>query len=297
MRKTGILKIEEGGNATAMRKQGYASNEYGTLKEVLMCLPEKMKIQKPLNEAQKKYKKENINQDKALRQHEMLRNTLEANGVNVRLLPVSQDKDLPEQVFTRDLGFTSDKGIFLGKMNEKIRKPEINLVKNWLSEENWSYEELQNGSLECGDLLIDGNIVFIGKSNRTTEAAIKEIETLFFDKKIVVFPIGDKYLHLDCVFNIISPGMAILHPDAFSKEDVRRISMHYRTLRVDDKEQFHLATNILSIGNDTVISLPENKRVNKHLKQWGMEVIEVDLSEIIKSGGAFRCVTFPLIKY
>ncbi|WP_185819786.1 dimethylarginine dimethylaminohydrolase family protein [Salibacterium salarium] len=279
------------------RKQGYALNEYATLKEVLMCLPEKMKIKQPLNEAQKKYKKENINQDIALRQHEELRKTLEAHDVKVKLLPVADNKTLPEQVFTRDLGFASDNGIFLGRMNEKIRNPETDIAKNWLEAENWNYEELRNGSLECGDVLIDGDVVYVGKSNRTTETAIKELKKLFFDKKIVVLPIGKKYLHLDCVFNIIAPRTAILHPDAFAKEDVRRISMHYRTIVINADEQFHLGTNVLSIGNDTIISLPGNNRINNEMKEWGFNVIEVEFSEIIKSGGAFRCVTFPLLKH
>lgn len=40
---------------------------------------------------------------------------------------------------------------------------------------------------------------------------------------------------------------------------------------------------MLGIGNKKVLSLPVNKQVNKQLRNRGFEVIEVDITEIIKS--------------
>jgi N-dimethylarginine dimethylaminohydrolase len=65
---------------------------------------------------------------------------------------------------------------------------------------------------------------------------------------------------------------------------------------VSEEEQFTLGTNVLSIGNKKVLSLPVNKNVNKELRDRGFEVIEVDITEIIKSGGSFRCCTLPILR-
>jgi N-dimethylarginine dimethylaminohydrolase len=43
-----------------------------------------------------------------------------------------------------------------------------------------------------------------------------------------------------------------------------------------------------------VFSLPCNKQVNQELRNRGYDIIEVDMTEIIKSGGSFRCCTLPL---
>lgn len=65
-------------------------------------------------------------------------------------------------------------------------------------------------------------------------------------------------------------------------------------ISVTDEEQFQMGPNVLSIGDGKVISLPQNERLNNVLESEGYKVIRVDLSEIIKSGGSFRCCTLPL---
>ena len=57
-----------------------------------------------------------------------------------------------------------------------------------------------------------------------------------------------------------------------------------------------MGTNVLSIGENRVFSLPTNHGVNEQLRQHGYQVLEVDFSEIIKSGGSFRCCSMPLLR-
>ncbi|WP_158736032.1 dimethylarginine dimethylaminohydrolase family protein [Alteribacillus sp. YIM 98480] len=276
------------------KRHGSAYTEYGVLKEVLMCSPEEMRIKKPINEVQKSYEDENIDQEKAIKEHQFLIETLKNHGVTVQLIPALSK--LPEQVFTRDLGFATERGIITGKMETDIREPEIKEFKNWLKAHHWDYFSIDEGSIEGGDVLIDEDVIYVGDSSRTSEQAVKRLEELFPAKKIITIPFDKKYLHLDCIFNILSPGTALLYPDALSNDIVRDICMRYRTITVTEEEQFRLGTNVLSIGNETVISLPENKKVNEDMKEMGFEVLEIPFSEIIKSGGSFRCVTMPLIK-
>ena len=57
-----------------------------------------------------------------------------------------------------------------------------------------------------------------------------------------------------------------------------------------------MGPNVLSIGDGKIISLTQNKELNRRIAAEGFTVQEVDLSEIIKSGGSFRCCTLPLIR-
>jgi N-dimethylarginine dimethylaminohydrolase len=55
-----------------------------------------------------------------------------------------------------------------------------------------------------------------------------------------------------------------------------------------------MGVNVLSLGNKKIISLPQNAEVNHQLSKRGYDVIKIDFSEIIKSGGSFRCCTLPI---
>lgn len=103
-------------------------------------------------------------------------------------------------------------------------------------------------------------------------------------------------MHLDCVFNIVSESEALIYPKALEPEEVEMLAKRYDLIEVPEDEQFTLGTNVLSIGRKTIISLPCNRHVNQQLSKRGYHIIEIDLSEIIKSGGSFRCCTMPLIR-
>lgn len=96
------------------------------------------------------------------------------------------------------------------------------------------------------------------------------------------------------MFNIVSPDVALIFPGALDQEHIGKLKERYELIEVTEEEQFTLGTNVLSIGNRKIISLPVNKKVNEALRNHGFEVIEVDITEIIKSGGSFRCCTLPI---
>ena len=88
--------------------------EYNVLKKVILCQPQYMNIRDVINETQKHFKNEGIHIEKALEQHDELVNTLRRNEIEVILLPYH--KKYPEQVFTRDIGFTLGETIFVADM-------------------------------------------------------------------------------------------------------------------------------------------------------------------------------------
>jgi N-dimethylarginine dimethylaminohydrolase len=98
------------------------------------------------------------------------------------------------------------------------------------------------------------------------------------------------------VFNIISPEEALVFPNAFSKKELNLLASHFDLIEVDEGEQFALGTNMLSLGNKVICSLPQNQVINRKLSARGYKIVEVDFSEIIKSGGSFRCCSMPLVR-
>lgn len=273
----------------------FCFNEYDTLKQVILCQPQYMTIRDVINETQKHFKQEGIHIERALEQHDQFVSTLRQNGVEVHLLPYH--KKFPEQVFTRDIGFTLGETIFVADMAHDVRKGEEEVLKQWLEDEGISYYNIIGDKIEGGDVIIDRDTIYIGLSNRTNQDAIDHLSDLLgkqFMVKAVHF--HEKYLHLDCVFNVISEKIALIYPEALDQDHLEQLRSRYELIEVSEEEQFTLGTNVLAIGDNRIISLPVNKEVNKRLREKNFEVIEVDITEIIKSGGSFRCCTLPILR-
>ena len=272
----------------------FCMSEYDVLKRVILCQPQYMTIREVINETQEHFKKEGIHIERALEQHAEFVRILQENNVDVILLPYH--KKYPEQVFTRDVGFTLGQTIFVAKMATEIRSGEENILKQWLEDEEISYYNLIEERIEGGDVVIDQNTIFVGLSNRTDEKAVEQLQRLLNNFKVIPIPFKEKYLHLDCIFNIVSPEVALIYPNALTQKEIDFFAARYDLIEVSKEEQFQLGTNVLSIGNKRILSLPVNINVNKQLRDRGFQVIEVDITEIIKSGGSFRCCTLPILR-
>ncbi|KMY54163.1 hypothetical protein AC623_09640 [Bacillus sp. FJAT-27231] len=269
-------------------------SEYERLRKVLLCQPQYMAIKEIINETQEQFKEENIQVKRALKQHRQFSRLLQQHGIEVMELP--PHPAYPEQVFTRDIGFTIGDQVFIAGMASGIRRGEEEILKNWLDQEHSSYCQLTEGTIEGGDVIVNGHTIYIGISSRTDEKTVKELQTQLPDYEIIPIPFNEKYLHLDCVFNILSPNEALIFPKALNDRERKLLGERFRLIEVSEEEQFSLGTNVLSIGGKKVFSLPINKEVNEQLTKRGYTVIEVDITEIIKSGGSFRCCTMPLLR-
>ncbi|WP_085993443.1 dimethylarginine dimethylaminohydrolase family protein [Oceanobacillus senegalensis] len=269
-------------------------NEYDVLKQVIVAPPQFMEIKEVINTTQRQYFKENIDRDIALEQHEQFVQTLKSEGIDV--VKFDAIPNLNEQVYTRDIGFTVGNQIFVAYLKKSLRKPEKKVLVQWLNEQEIPYQKIDIESIEGGDVMVDQDKIWVGVSDRTSQEAIHLLKQKLTKHTVIPVSIRKNILHLDCTFNILSKDTAILYRDGVDKDSYRKMKESYTLIEVTEKEQFTMGTNVLSIGNKKVISLPENQQVNKELTRNGFHVIEVEFSEIIKSGGSFRCCTLPIIR-
>jgi N-dimethylarginine dimethylaminohydrolase len=274
--------------------QSNCQSEYDVLRKVIVCEPQFMAIDEIINDVQKKYKNDNINIDRALIQHHNFVAKMRDEGVDV--ITLAANSSFPEQVFTRDIGFTLGNQTFVSEMASSIRQGEESVLQKWLDTHQVPFQKLSQNHIEGGDVIIDGKTIYIGLSHRTSQSAIEQLQTDLPNYEIIIVPFDPKYLHLDCVFNILSPTEALIFPEALEAETVNFLASRYKLINVSKEEQFTMGTNVLSIGNKKVFSLPMNHQVNEEIRRHGYEVIEVDFSGIIKSGGSFRCCTMPITR-
>ncbi|TFB21395.1 hypothetical protein E3U55_08760 [Filobacillus milosensis] len=276
-------------------KQVSCENEYSTLREILVVKPTFMRIAEVINETQKHYVESNINVHRALKQHDAFVSVLEEHNVAVRELEA--DPKLNEQVFTRDIGFVVGNEFFISSMNEQIRQNETNYLDAWLKQNSVPSQTELPHSIEWGSSVCDGSTIWVGNSRRTSNKAIKELQNRLPHYQVESIVVKPDILHLDCVLNILSHDTAIVYRPAFTSNGLERLEARFKhIIEVAEDEQFEMGPNVLSIGNEKVISLPQNKLLNKRMTEEGFQVITIPFSEIIKSGGSFRCCTLPLVR-
>ncbi|WP_340689476.1 dimethylarginine dimethylaminohydrolase family protein [Halobacillus kuroshimensis] len=277
---------------TAARTAFNCSTEYGQLLDVLVSEPRHMRIEAKINETQKHY--EGIQTNVALQQHRDFVHLLKEEGITVHQLP--SKSSLHEQVFTRDIGFVIDSHFYTSSMKEDVRKGETSELTAWMNSRDTNDIRTFHHPIEGGDVLVDANTIWIGHSGRTSMEAVQELKQQEPDRDVNVLSLADGTLHLDCVLNILDAHTALAYPEAFTDEGWQLIQERFEVIPATKDETFHMGPNVLSIGRNKVISLSRHTRLNESLEKKGFEVLPVDFSEIIKSGGAFRCCTLPLYR-
>lgn len=273
----------------AVKRNIFCHTEYSTLQKVVLCEPTYMSINDPNH---KVFKNVSINIDLAIKQHKHFVSALESHGVDVILLP--PDKKFPDQVFTRDIGFTIGDTIYVTEIQTYHRQNEETLLKQRLDLENIPFQQLIGCNIEGGDVIIDRETVYVGISTRTDMQAVNHLQEILPHHEVIPVPFNDEFLHLDYVFNILSSKEALICSSEVKSEQVKLLKSRYDLIEMTKEELLTHSANVLSIGNNKVFSMPINKNVNKKLLSRGYKVVEVDISEITKSGGAFRCCTLPI---
>ncbi|WP_370477967.1 dimethylarginine dimethylaminohydrolase family protein [Tamlana flava] len=222
------------------------------------------------------------------------------------------------QIFSRDIAFViEDKIIRANILPDREKEVEaIRYVWNQIDRKNRILlpEECH---VEGGDVIPWDDYIFIGTysgedySNyitaRTNLDAVIAIQELFPNKMVKSFELRksntnpkENALHLDCCFQPIGKGKAIIHKNGFLVEREYDWLVNFfgkeNIFEITKDEMYEMYSNIFSISEDVVISERNFKRLNTWLRQQGFTVEEVPYAEIGKQEGLLRCTTMPLVR-
>ena len=222
------------------------------------------------------------------------------------------------QIFSRDIGFVIDNFFFKSNILPK-RANEFNGITSILSKFSYQFVSMpENCHIEGGDVLYHTNNIFIGFYDkydyknlftaRTNKSAVEFLIDFFPEKKIKAFHLNKSLtdpkkniLHLDCCLQIVGKNKAIIHPDAFTfKKDYKWLVDFFGSkniFEINAEEMYDMTSNVLSINDHTVVSQPKFNRLNRWLRSHNIFVEEVDLTEVSKQEGLFRCTSLPLVRY
>jgi len=298
------------------------------MKTFLMCKPAYFEVSYAINP----WMTANIGRvDQALaaRQWQQLYETLLPHASIQLIEPVA---GLPDMVFTANAGLVNNKAGLSNIPNESMdlstplprreREQTNHCVSNTMKEvivstfrhaerrgESQHYQKfftdahyrLKNIASNiifegAGDALFDtqGELWF-GSGPRSDVAAIQEIAATL-DVKINALELVDpRWYHLDTAFCPLSSGYALAYKKALSADSVSTIQnkLGEKVIWVSDEDALNFACNAICLDHE-VILYRASTELKAALKRYNFTVVEIDVSEFMKSGGSCKCMTLEI---
>jgi N-dimethylarginine dimethylaminohydrolase len=284
------------------KNHGYCFNITGTLRKVLCCSPDFYSIKNYNNPiAQMTCEKDggDIDHEKAKAQHKEMLRTYLKNGVDVELLEPTDG--CIYQVFARDFGGCIREGAILGTFKEPQRWPETPIWEQRLKDLGIPIAaRCTAGVIEGGDFAMIGDhcCVFglIDRSDKVGfDSVAFQLEELGYECLPIRLP--HKWLHLDATFNVISEHVVLMCKQIMPPGVIEKFERRdYDIIDFPPEDILGLNANVEAIGKSRVISASSDVKMNAEMDKHGIEVIEVDVSEIMRGGGCIHCMTFPLLR-
>ncbi len=234
-----------------------------------------------------------VDADLAVHQWETLRDLYLSFGHEVELIdPVP---GLPDMVFTANGATVADGRVLMAKFRHEERAAEADAFRAWFAQRSFREvrdpERINEGE---GDLLVDGGIVLAGTGFRTDIEAHEEVRR-FFGRPVITLNLADpRFYHLDTALAVLGHGQIMYYPAAFSSasRDVLAALYPDAIIATDaDAEVFGL--NAVSDGRNVVLPQPATHLIGE-LRKRGFQPHGVDISELLKAGGAVKCCTLEL---
>jgi N-dimethylarginine dimethylaminohydrolase len=240
-------------------------------------------------------------------QHDELCRQLEAAGAEVFHLPPASDLSL-DAVYTHDPSQATDQGLIGLHPGKANRIPEAQRhVEFCVSLGIPEFGRIHPpGKTEAGDMVwLDSATLLIGQGYRTNPAGIAQMSALLQSHGVEVLSAPLPYgpgpsacLHLMSLISLLDEQTALVDLPWLAVETVELLeSRGYRLIEIEYSERDTLACNVLSLGDNRLLTLGENPRTNQRLRQAGFDVRTFPGSELcVNGGGGPTCLTRPLLR-
>ena len=221
-----------------------------------------------------------------------------SDRADVTLIPPQPGS--PDMVFTANAGLAYHRSVALSSFFHPERQGEEPHFRRWFEYAGYTVLEIPRTTPFEGEgdalFATDGSLLWAGSGPRTLAASHQALRNAW---KIDVVPLSlvdPRFYHLDTCFAPLDGGFAMYYPAAFDTASRARIEAFYpaeKRILVEEADAVRFACNVVNIDR-TVILNRIGSSLRTHLEALGFEVVQLELSEFMKAGGAAKCLVMKL---
>ncbi|MEU6755051.1 dimethylargininase [Streptomyces sp. NPDC046685] len=259
-----------------------------TKRHYLMCRPTHFEVTYAINAWMNPDKP--VDADLAIVQWERVRDLYLGLGHEVSYIePV---EGLADMVFSANGATVVDDKVLIARFRHQERAPEADAYRAWFQDHGHTEVHVPVHVNEGeGDFAPAGRRILAGAGFRSEPGAHEELRE-FFGLPVVGLTLVDPlYYHLDTALCVLDDDLVMYYPAAFCEESravLRELYPDAILATREDAEAFGL--NAVSDGRNVVLTETATHLMDE-LRARGFVPHGVDMSELLKAGGAVKCIT------
>ncbi|HYN99550.1 MAG TPA: arginine deiminase family protein [Actinomycetota bacterium] len=218
----------------------------------------------------------------ARRQHENYRYILE--DLVGELIELPKRERYPDSCFVQDTAIVlNGRALLMRTATPTRRGEEISIAKALAPLVDGVDTVPPPGTIECGDMVVLGNRLLVGRSRRTTPSGIDFVSGWAgaLGYKVVPIEVPMGVLHLSTAISVLHDGLVMGLPSVLEHPAFDRVN----TLPVYEPLE---ACNVLVIGDRVIAS--GDYEVHGELEKQGFKVSRPDLTEFIRADAGPTCL-------
>jgi N-dimethylarginine dimethylaminohydrolase len=219
---------------------------------------------------------------------------------NAEVLLVEPQPGSPDMVFTANAGLVYDGVVALSSFYHPERQGEEPHFRRWFQDSGFAVCDVPRVTpFEGeGDALFepDGSRLWAGYGTRTRINSHRQLTDLWGIEVVSLGLVDPRFYHLDTCFCPLSNGEVMYYPAAFDAESQKKIEERYpkpKRICVSEADALRFACNAVNIGK-TILLNQIGAELSARLQALGYDVIQMDLTEFLKAGGAAKCLVLRL---
>ncbi|MEG0923414.1 MAG: arginine deiminase family protein [Anaerovoracaceae bacterium] len=273
------------------------SSEVDTLRAVLLRRPGK-EIEN-FNASEVRFSDEPIDVELIRKQHDDVANIYRENGVNVYYVE-EQREDRPNSIFCRDLVFMTPEGAIITRPGMAARRGEERYIAKALSNIGVPIVRTISGDgfFEGANAMwVDRKTVVLSTGSRCNKSGFEQVE---YELKRMgveeVIHMQQPYsnIHIDGLMNAASNDIVMIHASQVPYDVINVLKKKgYKILEAPSETEVRqqFGCNFVALEPGKIVMPTGSPRCQELLEKNGVEVINVDISEIKKGRGALHCIT------
>lgn len=218
----------------------------------------------------------------------------QSENINYQIIDVVPH---PDAVFVADSGIIVNNKFIRSNFKHKERQPEQRYWESFFLKRKYQIITLPDSiTFEgTGDLLIGEEQAFIGYGVRTNREAIHHIQPHICHTVVPIELVSKRFFHLDTCFFPVDKKNVLLFSKAVSKESLSRLSEKCNVIEIPEEEASNFSLNLFKYNN-TIFMNKGNPITYGILKNFGFDLVELELDEFIKGGGSIKCMVLQEAK-